>query len=251
MRDLAPDDGDLFRPLYRAGAGAAFAMLALVPVQMVIFLVWPPPATATGILELYQRNTALGLLSLDLVYAVDMALTALLTLALCAALRRASPVLATLALTASLVGTAVYFASTPVFSMLVVSSRHGAATSDAERSALQGAAEALVATYMGGANGSAYALLTIGGLCLAFAMLRSHVFTRATGVVALVVNLLMVVPSGAGKVGMVMSLASLPPLLVWWVLVALRLLRLGRGAPPARAAVAEPPPMAPGLPAPS
>jgi hypothetical protein len=224
-----PDARDArWRPLYRAGAISAIAMLAMMPVQLLVFLRWPPPVSAAGFLQLYERSLPLGLLSLDLLYMVDIALTALLIGALCAALWRESRVLAATALAITLVATGVYFASNPAFSMIAVAQHHATAATDAERAAASGAAESLLAGYLGVANGTSYTLFALGGFLLALAMLRTRIFGKPTGWLGLVTYVLMVVPAGAGRLGMIFAFASLLPLVVWLVLVARRLLRLGR-----------------------
>ena len=43
--DSTPTD---WKKLYRTGALAALAIVVLVPLQIVVFVVWPPPATVSG-----------------------------------------------------------------------------------------------------------------------------------------------------------------------------------------------------------
>ena len=74
--------------LYRTGAIAAIVMAVIIPIQGAIYAFYPPPETVAGHLELLQRNWLLGLLSLDLLYLIDTALTLPIYLALYIALRR-------------------------------------------------------------------------------------------------------------------------------------------------------------------
>ena len=55
-----------WKPLYKVGVVAALMMVVFIPIQILIFLVWPPPGTVFGYFMLFQRNWLLGLLSLDL-----------------------------------------------------------------------------------------------------------------------------------------------------------------------------------------
>jgi hypothetical protein len=91
-----------WKPLYRIGGAAALIMVAFIPIQSIIFFVWPPPSTVTGYFTLFQHNWLLGLLSLDLLYIVDNVLVVLLYLALYVALRQASKAFMTVALTLGL-----------------------------------------------------------------------------------------------------------------------------------------------------
>jgi len=65
-------------------------------------------------------------------------------------------------------------------------------------------------------------------LIFAMVMLRSKVFSKATGWVGLVSGLLMTIPSTAGAVGLIFSLASLVPWAVFSVMIARRFFQMDR-----------------------
>ena len=232
----AHDPESTWAPLYRTGAAAALIILALMPVQLVIWVAWPPPTTVEGFFDLFQRNWLLGLLGLDLLYMPTNALMLPLLLALCVALRRASPSAAVVALTLGLVSIAVYFASTVAFEMLALSGQYAAATSEAQRSLYAAAGEAMLAAYKGTAFDAYYLMNGSALLVIAATMLRSAVFGRATAYTGILSGVLMVVPSTAGTLGLVFALASLAPWAAFSVLVARRLLLLGRRAQAANGA---------------
>src|SRR5687768_5987302 len=98
-----------WRSIYRIGAFAAVAVLALVPVQAAVFFIWPPPTTVGGFFSLFEQNAVVGLLALDLLLMASWFLSALMFVALYAALRRARAAMVTVALIAELVALAVYF----------------------------------------------------------------------------------------------------------------------------------------------
>jgi hypothetical protein len=81
-----------WKPLYRVGGAAALITAALIPLQIVVFVAWPPPleGTASEWFTLFQENWLLGLLGLNLFLIVDYVLLVPIVLALYAALRRAS-----------------------------------------------------------------------------------------------------------------------------------------------------------------
>src|SRR5919198_608714 len=60
--------------LYRTAGVAAFTIVALVPIQAAIFLLWPPPNTVVEYFSTFQRNALLGLLDLDLLLIIDQLL---------------------------------------------------------------------------------------------------------------------------------------------------------------------------------
>lgn len=111
--------------------------------------------------------------------------------------------------------------------MLSLSGQYAAATTEAQRAALIGAGHALMATSIGSGFNVGYLCGAIGALLFAALMVKSRVFSKATGYIGLAMGALMVIPATVGAVGLTLSLISLAPTVVWLILVALRLLRLG------------------------
>jgi hypothetical protein len=217
------------RRLYKIGGVAALIGVALIPVQIVVFVVWPPPVAALGFFELFERNWLLGLLSLDLLYVLQNVLLVLIYLSLGAALHRINESLMAIALALGLVGIAAYFPSNTAFEMLDLSTRYAGAETGAQAAALLAAGEGMLATYVGTAFDVSYVLNGIALLIIAVVMVQSGVFGRVTAYVGLLAGVLMSIPSTAGTIGLVFAFASLVPWAVFSVLVARRLLWLARG----------------------
>jgi hypothetical protein len=116
-----------WRSLYRFGGTAALIIVALALVQMIVFVIWPPPgfepdlSIVTGYFSLLENNTLLGLLHLDLLLMVDYVLLVLKFLDLYIVLRRVSPSYMAIATALAFVGIATYFPSNIAFSMLSLS----------------------------------------------------------------------------------------------------------------------------------
>jgi hypothetical protein len=217
-----------WKGIYIAGGVAAFSMLVLMIIQIVVFVIWPPPATAAGYFSLFQHSWLLGLLSLDLLYIVDSVLLILIYLGVYFALRKAAESAMLIALVLGLVGIAAYFASNTAFEMLSLSNQYAAATTQAQRTALLTAGQVMLETYKGTAFDIYYVLNTIVLFIFSPVMLRSRLFSNATAYLGFLAGLLMVVPSSAGTLGLYSSLASLVPWAIWLLLVGQRLLRFGR-----------------------
>lgn len=222
-----------WKPLYRAGAVAALGTVACILIAVPIFLLWPPPgglqptsSTVIDCFALFQKNGLLGLLDLDLLMLVGAVLMVPLYLALYASLRRASPSWMAIALVLSLVGIAAYFTVNPAFSMFTLSSHYAAATSDAQRTSLVAAGQAILATYQGTGFDLYYLLSAIAMLIFAVVMLRSPVFGKTTAFIGIATGILMLVPPTVGTVGIYLSLVSLLPALIWNALLARRLFQL-------------------------
>lgn len=215
--------------LYKTGAIAAWVSLALIPIQSIIYVVSPPPGTVAGFFTLMQESWLRGLLSLDLLYMVSTILVVFIYLPLYAALRRTSPSAMAVALTLGLISIAVYFASNVSFEMLSLSGRYAAAATEAQKSIFLASGETLLAIYQGGAFDAYYILGAITVLIISVVMLRTNIFSRWTASIGLAAGVLMLVPSTAGTLGIVLAFLSLLPTAVWLILLALRFAQLGRG----------------------
>lgn len=222
---IVQDDVRQWHGLVVTGAWAALASVALIVVQIVIYVLWPPPETTLGFFELLVDAPVLGLLSLDALYIVSNLLAFLIYLALAVVLWRVSRSAVVVALAFGTLGMAAYMASPRPVEMLSLAQAYPSA-GPAERMALLATGDGMVATWMGTAFDVYYLFNLVTLLVLAVLMYRSAVFTRATAVWGLVAAALMAVPSNFGVVGLVFALASLVPWAVFAVLVARRLLRI-------------------------
>ncbi|MEB8324530.1 hypothetical protein NGF75_00825 [Dietzia kunjamensis] len=221
-------DARSWRGLVRTGASAALASVALIAVQIVVYIVWPPPDTVEGFFRVLADNPVAGLLMLDLLYPVSNLLTLLLYAALAVVLWRVSRSAVTIALGLGGIGMAAYMSSPRPIEMLHLARAYAEAGA-ADGAALLATGEGMLATWTGTAFDVYYVLnfaaLTIFGILI----YRSPVFSRATAVWGLAAAVLMAVPSNAGTVGLAFALASLLPWSVFAVLSSRRLLALCRG----------------------
>lgn len=225
-----------WKGLYTIGGVAALVTVALIPLQVVAFVLWPPPLNGpvTEWFTLFQSNWLIGLLSLDLLLLVDYVLLIPIVLALYAALRRAAESLMAIGIALFFVAIALYFASNTAFEMLALSGQYATATTDGQRATYLAAGQAMLATYQGTAFHVSYILASIAGIIVTAVMLRSQVFSRVAAVAGLlgyVVGLALYLPI----VGIFLSVLSAVVLWIWYALVGWRLLQLGRRGPEAAA----------------
>lgn len=209
------------------GAWVALASVALIVVQIAIYLVWPPPQTVHAMFEVLVDNPLRGMLALDVLYVVSNLLTFLLYLALAVVLWRVSRSAVVVALTFGVLGMAAYMASPRPVEMLLLA-RSFAQADAAEQVALLAAGEGMLATWTGTAFDVYYVFNFVTLLILALLVYRSVVFTRVTAIWGLVAAALMAVPSNVGTVGLVLALASLLPWAVFAVLVGRQLFALAK-----------------------
>ncbi len=227
LTDSATSDSR-WNSLYNVGGAAALLMALFIPIQIMVFIAWPPPSTVTGWFTLFQNNRLIGLLDMDLLLITDQVLIGLLLLALYRVLKQTNPSLMAIALVLGLLGIAAYFASTSAFEMLGLSNQYAAATTDAQKSILLAAGQVMLSNWMGTAFDVGYVIEGIAFLITGIVMLRSMVFTKTIAVTGIVMGVLSLLPPTAGTPGLIFSLTSLIPLEIWAVMVGIRLLRLGK-----------------------
>lgn len=206
-----------FQTLYRIAQFLSLAMLIIIPMQIAVYVIAPPPDTVMGFFELYQQNPFLGLLSLDFLYLFNNVIIVLIYLALFILLYREKPVTVLLALILGLIGIACYYPSNPAFEMLTLSTQYYQALPEQQMIYLA-AGEAVMSGYTGTSFDVYYVLSTICLLLFSFAIIKSQRFKKSVGLWGLASGFFMIIPSSAGVLGMIFSLLSLVP---WVVFVAL------------------------------
>ena len=231
--------------LYRIGGVAALICALMYLITLGVYvpanLASPPPETVLDWFKVFQSNTIIGLFFLGLGDIIIMILWGPMALALYIALKQSNKPWTMIATAFVFVGMAVFLASNTAFSMLSLSQEYAAATTEAEKSTLLAAGQALLAVSRG--TGMLYTgmpLVWLAGLIMSVVMLRSEAFNRATAWVGILgLGLLVVgVPFGGHYTatgsttvfqrvmvavqyigGGLLSLA-------WYIMVGLRLLKL-------------------------
>lgn len=220
-----------WKTIHMIGGICSLLMVAIILGQFIVFLSAPPPleGTAGDWFALFQQNKFMGLLAFELLMVVYVILSIPLALALFVALRKTDQSFALIYLALALVGTICFIVARPAFEMLAISQQYVAATTEAQKFMFLAAGETLVAVFHGTAFQVSYILGSVHGLILSMIMLRSNVFSKATAYARIASSVLdfgIFVPT----IGFYLSIFSVLCLLIWNILVALRLLKLGREA---------------------
>lgn len=193
------------------------------------------PTSAIEWFNLLQSHRLVGLTLLNAFDLVNYALVGLIFLGLYAALHQTHKSAMTLATVCGFLGIAVYFASNQAFAILALSNQYAAAT-DAQRSLFLAAGEGLLTqnNFIHGGSGTviSFFLVNMAGLIIAIVMLRGNIFSKWTvymGILANAFGVATVIPLFfAPQLVVIPVSTSAPFLLVWYVLLGLRLIRLGR-----------------------
>jgi len=227
-----------WKGLYRIGGVTAMITAMLLPIEIIIFAVWPQPSTIIGWFTLLQNNRLLGLLDLDLLGIFAYALLVPTILALYVSLHRASESFMAIAAVLYFIGITVYFASNTIFSMLFLSDQYAAATTEAQKSLFLAAGQAMITFFSFTAFQESYVIVSVALLIISTVMLRSLIFSKSTAYAGILANasaLGAVALEHTPVIGSYLSfiaflyLASIVPLTIWYVLIAHKLLQLGKG----------------------
>lgn len=230
--------GSDWKGLCRLGGVAALILLLYSIATMVILIVFGvAPETAIESFAMLQDNRLIGLLRLDLLTVfVYMPVSYLLFLGIYTALRRTSGAYAALATVLVFVGITLFLATPSALSMMILSDKYALATTETQRSQLLAAGEAIMASDMWHGTGAFIGgvLLQSGALLISVVMLQSKVFSKAIAYAGIVTHgldlahfvFLLWVPT----LGAILTAIAGTLYLVWFPLVGLRLLQLGRGS---------------------
>lgn len=218
-----PGDGR-WRSLYRIGAVAAGISIVVIPLSIVAFFVWP--LWPDNILAVIQENPLSGLMGLDFGYLFSNVFAVPFFLVLCVTLKEIDKGWALIALTLGLLGLACLIPARPIPEMFALSNQWAAAVTEAERSAYLASGEAMLTHFHGMAYHAHYVLGSASLLISSFLMLRSDTFSRATAYVGIATNIV-VFGFYVPEIGVWLSMLSVVGYLVWYILIARRLVQLG------------------------
>jgi len=225
-----------YHGLYKVGGIAALVVVVCLLAEIVFFAIYPQPATVDEWFTLLQDRPLVGLLDFWALEVVMYAMFALMFPALYIVLRQAGPSRMVVVLVLALLGIAVFFATNNPVTMLSLSHQHAAAATEAERSALLAAGQAVLANTtqraVGGFN-LGLLLVYVAGLIASWVMLRGQSFTRTTAYLGLAAHALSLADyvrqalTSAPLIALLFVLPGALLLAAWCVLVGRRLYQLG------------------------
>jgi hypothetical protein len=133
-----------------------------------------------------------------------------------------------IALIIGLIGIASYYASTVGFEMMAVSRQYYHTDSIDFKQNLISIGHGLILKYKGTAFDVYYVFNAITLLIIAITMYKSAEFGKTAATWGLISGFFMIIPSTAGNIGLVFSLISLIPWIVFSVIVGRKLLIMSR-----------------------
>jgi hypothetical protein len=173
-----------------------------------------------------------GLLRLDLPTVLALPLYYLVFLGFFAALRKASSALTTLATSLAFVGVTLILATPTALSMLSLSQKYAAATTDSAKLQLLSAGEAILASDIWHNTGAILGglLLQTGAVLISFVMLRTSVFSKTIAYLGIVTHGLDLAHGILGPflpaAGVILMAMAGPLYPIWFFMVGRRLRQL-------------------------
>jgi hypothetical protein len=227
-----------YRSLYKLGGAAALIVVVSILGEAVAHIFYPQPSTVNDWFTLFQSNKIIGLLDFWGLEVPMYAMFIVVFLALYVVLRKADEGRMAIAITFALLGIGIFFATNNPFSMLSLSNQYAAATTDAQRSTLLAAGQAVLANTsqraVGGFNMGLF-LVSIAGLIVSSVMLQSNSFSRLTVYAGILANALSLADylrealTSSATVALLVILPYTLFLVMWFALVGRRLFQLGSG----------------------
>jgi len=223
---LIEEKKDGWALLYRIGAFCAIFSVSIIPVQIVVFLLSPPPEDAAGFMALFQEDILMGLLSMDLLYLVNNVLGLILFPALCLSLWKVDKSWSLIALLLGLFGSASFFGSNTAINFPYLSQQFEAAAGK-DQSLYLAAGEAMMGLYKGTPYHIHYILGSLSLIILSFLMFRSPQYGPVlawVGIITNVVALGLYIP----EIGVYLSAFSALGYGIWFAWIAVLLLRISK-----------------------
>ena len=208
-----------WKNIYQIGGFASFGVAIFIPIQILIFMLYPPPTTVQDWFKLFHDNRIIGLLDMDLLLIIDQIFFAFIFLALYIKLSQVEKSFTLIALVSALMGIISYFSSTIAFEMLSLSDKYASTVSESEKNNLLIAGQTLLTRWTGTSFDIGYILLGIGILIINVIMLRSADFNKITAYIGIIAGILSLIPASFGIIGLIFAFLSLFPLELWSILI--------------------------------
>ena len=192
-----------WQTLFRLAGISALTVVALIPMQGFVYIVWPPPTTVLEYFAVFHSNPLLGFL--DLLLVIDQVLIVVVLLGLYIALRRVDASMMLIGTAAGLLGATVMIVSRQAtFSMFSLSQQYALATAASQRAPLE-AGHTLLKIYNSTAFSLGYFLTGLGLLLISRVVLRSGLFSRLAALSGVVAGVAGLIPASMGTLGFVVS----------------------------------------------
>ena len=169
--------------LYKLGAVTSLLILCTALLEILITFLPGGYASAETVVDwfnLLHDNWFLGLRNLGLLNIMMIALGIPMFFALCMAHWKVNSKYSALALIISVIGDAVFYATNRAFAMLDLSNQYATASTEAQRTILEAAGQAMLVVGQSHTPGTfiGFCLSEIAGILISVVMLRAGIFSK-------------------------------------------------------------------------
>ena len=228
--------------IYKIGAVTTIIVLCGIILDMLVGTmtggnIAELPQTAFERFNQFRENSLLGLYNLDLLNIINQIILIPSIFALYAAHRDTNKPTALLSLILFLIGTTIFVTGNTALTMLDLSQKYYATSSEEQRMLLAAAGEAMLAKGSHGSLGVfiGFALPTFANFLMSCVMLKGNIFSRANSYIGIVGNSLMVIyilmvtfmPS-VERIALVIAMPAGLLLMVWMIMFTIKLLKLSK-----------------------
>lgn len=196
------------------------SMIVLIPVQTILFILFPHPTTIIDWFTLFKHTPVIGFVGFDVFYALSNILMVFFYISLFIIIKNKINNLTIFAVILSLISITIYFSSNRFVEMYTISGKYFEATTEMQRISLIAAGELLLSVYKGSSYFIYYVLSGVSLILLFTSFKRIDVFSKKTVRAGIISGFLMLVPATVGVIGMAMALLSLIP----WIVTCLFLI---------------------------
>lgn len=195
------------------------------------------PKTAIDRFSQFHSNWLLGLYNLDMLNLITTILMIPTYLALYVAHSRVNIAYVKLALIIFIIGSSVFITNNSALPMLELSKNYFTATTDAQKTLLAAAGEAMLARGAHGSPGAflGFALSSIASIVMSFGMLKGKIFSKPTAYVGILGGTLLciylVLVTFTPNINTIAMMVATPGgllSLAWMIMFTIRLFKLGR-----------------------
>lgn len=204
------------------------AMILIIPIQIAIFMIIPMPETALEWLELFKEHALMGLFHMDVLYVLNNTFLVFFYVVLYITLKDKDNSLLNIALLTGIIGAILYYASNRSIEMLYLSQRFFETNDSVLRISYLATAESYLDIWKGTSFNIYYVLSATSLILFSIVTFRHTFYTRATSISGLISGFLMIIPSSVGTIGLIFSLLSLIPWIIFSLLVFIRLAKVKR-----------------------
>lgn len=231
-----------WKTLYKVGAITTIIVLCILILDMIIGSITGGnltelPQSAVDRFNQFKEDPLLGLYNLDFLNIINQIILIPSIFALFAVHRDTNKPAALLSLILFLIGTTIFITSNTAFTMLDLSHKYFAASSNEQKMLLSAAGEAMLVK---GSHGSlsvfiGFALPTLANAFMSCVMLNGRIFSRATSYIGIIGNFLMVIyiimvtfmPT-VEKMATAFAMPAGLLVMIWMIMFTIKLFKLSR-----------------------